>query len=221
VLTKGNASEVDSTLAYQPDVLKGAVSGQISAVGLHPSTSAYSMTVVVDPATGESLGIDVDTVAQGLPQAFAVPYLITDVDPANDYVVTSEVVDSGQSWRNDAGVPVLTKGNPKTAVQVVFTPVVFASPSPTVTPAPSAAPEPTGRDSGNLLGIIILIVIIGAIAAFFIARGRDQGGAGGAAAAAGAAGAAGTAGATEATETAEATEATETEEPPSDAAPQP
>ncbi len=75
VLTKGNPTEVDITLAYQPDVLKGAVSGQISAVGLHPSTSAYSMTVVVDPATGESLGIDVDTVAQGLPQAFAVPYL--------------------------------------------------------------------------------------------------------------------------------------------------
>jgi hypothetical protein len=171
------------------------------------------MTVVVDPATGDSLGIDVQTVANGLPQAFAVPYAITDVDPAKDYVVTAEVVDSGQSWRNDAGVPVLTKGNPKTAVQVVVTPVVFASPSPTATPAPSAAPEPTGRDSGNLLGIIILIVIIGAIAAFFIARGRDQDG--GAAGAGAAAGAAGTGGGTEATETAEA------EEAPSDAAPKP
>jgi uncharacterized lipoprotein YbaY len=218
VLTKGNPSEVDITLAYRPDLLKGAVSGQISAVGLHPSTSAYSMTVVVDPATGDSLGIDVQTVANGLPQAFAVPYTITDVDPAKDYVATAEVVDSGQSWRNDAGVPVLTKGNPKTAVQVVVTPVVFASPSPTATPAPSAAPEPTGRDSGNLLGIIILIVIIGAIAAFFIARGRNEDGGG---AGAGAAAAAGTADATEATEATEATVATEAEEPPTDAAPQP
>jgi uncharacterized lipoprotein YbaY len=216
VLTNGNPSDVDITLAYRPDLLKGAVSGQISAVGLHPSTSAYSMTVVVDPATGDSLGIDVQTVANGLPQAFAVPYTITDVDPAKDYVVTAEVVDSGQSWRNDAGVPVLTKGNPKTAIQVVVTPVVFASPSPTVTPAPSAAPGPTGRDSGNLLGIIILIAVIGAIAAFFIARGRGQDGA-----SAAAAGAAGAAGAGAATEAGAPAEAAESEEPPSDAAPQP
>ena len=214
VLTNGNPSNVDITLAYRPDLLKGAVSGQISAVGLHPSTSAYSMTVLLDPATGESLGIDVQTVANGLPQAFAVPYTITDVDPAKDYVVTAEVVDSGQAWRNDAGVPVLTKGNPKTAIQVVVTPVVFASPSPTATPAPSAAPEPTpGRDSGNLLGIIILIVIIGAIAAFFIARGRDQGGS--------ATGAAAAAGTTEGAETTESSETAGSGEPPSDAAPQP
>ena len=92
VLTKGNPSDVDITLAYRPDLLKGAVSGQISAVGVHPSTSAYAMAVVVDPATGDSLGMDVQTVANGLPQAFAVPYTITDVDPANDYVVTAEVV---------------------------------------------------------------------------------------------------------------------------------
>jgi hypothetical protein len=87
-----------------------------------------------------------------------------------------------------------------------------------VTPAPSAAPEPTGRDSGNLLGIIILIVIIGAIAAFFIARGRDRDGADAGPASAGAAG---TADATEATGAPEAPEATQTDEPPSDAAPKP
>jgi hypothetical protein len=150
---------------------------------------------VVDPATGDSLGIDVQTVANGLPQAFAVPYIITDVDPAKDYVVTAEVVDSGQSWRNDAGVPVLTKGSPKTAVQVVVTPVVGLlsdrygrKPALIVLAVLSAALPITLRAQTS--GQVILNGIIGAIARPRPWLGRCAGAA---------AGAAGTAGATQAT----------------------
>ncbi|MFL5645098.1 MAG: YbaY family lipoprotein, partial [Chloroflexota bacterium] len=218
VLTKGNPSKVDITLTYRPDLLKGAVTGQITGVGISPSPAAYAMTVLVDPSTGDSLGIQVQTVDDGLPVGFSVAYAITDIKPDQDYVVTAEVGDEGVTWRNAAGVPVITNGNPKSGVQVVVTPVVAAAASPTVAPAPTASPtpsplEPTSQGS-SLLAIIILIAIIVAIVAFFVARGRaetppptdGEGGAAGAAAVAG----------TEASEATEATDATATgpSEPP-------
>ena len=147
VLTKGNPSKVAITLDYRPDVLKGAVTGQITGVGIQPSPTAYAMAVLVDPATGASLGIDVQTVDDGLPVAFSVPYSLTDIQPTEDYVVTAEVGDSDATWRNAAGVPVITNGNPKTAVQVVVTEVSTPAPSatPTPSPAPSAAPDARRR----------------------------------------------------------------------------
>ena len=81
VLTKGNPSKVDITLTYRPDLLKGAVTGQITGVGITPSPAAYAMTVLVDPSTGDSLGIQVQTVDDGLPIAFSVAYAITDIKP--------------------------------------------------------------------------------------------------------------------------------------------
>jgi len=178
VLTKGNPSKVDITLDFRPDVLKGAVSGQITGVGIQPSPTAYAIAVIVDPATGSSLGISISAVNEGLPVAFSVPYSVPEIQPAADYVVTAEVNDTGATWRNVAGVPVLTKGNPKTAVQVVVTEV--STPAPTATPIRTAGPSPApttddgrGRD-GGLLGLIILIAVGGAIAAFLIARGRSS-----------------------------------------------
>jgi uncharacterized lipoprotein YbaY len=177
VLTKGNPTTVSITLTYRPDVLKGAVAGQITAVGLQPSTDAYALAILVDPSTGESIGIDSRPVDNGLPAAFSVPYLITDIDPTNDYVVTAEIHDTTGSWRNAAGVPVITKGNPKTAIQVPVTQVLVASsPSPSPTPAASPAPAPASEDTGigGVLTAIILVAVAGAIAAFFIIRGRNQ-----------------------------------------------
>jgi uncharacterized lipoprotein YbaY len=186
VLTKGNPTDVDITLEYRPDLLKADVTGQITAVGLDLSADAYSMAVLIDAKTGDSLGIDVRTVTDGLPVRFAIPYTITDIDKSDDYVVTGEVGDQGVTWRNAAGVPVITNGNPTSGVQVVVTEVVAASPSPSPTPSPTATPAPTrvatplepveatGTGSGNLLPIIILIAIVAAVAAFFIARGRGS-----------------------------------------------
>ena len=176
VLTKGNPSNVAVTLSYRPDLLKGAVSGQITGVGVAPSANAYAMAVLVDPSTGVSLGIDVRTVASGLPVAFSIPYAITDIVPTNDYVVTAEVGDAEASWRNVAGVPVITKGNPKAGIQVVVTEVAIASPSPSPSPTATAVPTPAPdvTSSGNLLTWIILIAIVGAIAAFLVARGRRE-----------------------------------------------
>ena len=176
VLTKGNPTKVAITLDFRPDVLKGAVSGQITGIGVQTSPTAFAMAVLVDPATGASLGIDVKTVDQGLPVAFSIPYSIADIQPTVDYVVTAEVGDSGTTWRNAAGVPVLTKGNPKTAVQVVVTEVSTPAPSatPVPTPGPSAAPTPESGRTGdaNLLPLILLIAVAVAVAAFLVARGR-------------------------------------------------
>jgi uncharacterized lipoprotein YbaY len=178
VLTKGNPNNVAITLTYRPDLLKGAVTGQVTAVGVQPSSAAYSMAVLVDPATGDSLGIDVRSVTDGLPVAFSIGYTITDIVPTDDYVVTAEVGDGAASWRNVAGVPVITNGNPKSGVQVVVTEVAVASPSPSPSPTPGATPVPVAppddTSGSGLLPWIMLIAIIAAIAAFFIARGRNQ-----------------------------------------------
>ena len=67
--------------------------------------------------------------------------------------MTAEVGDEETTWRNAAGVPVITNGNPKTAVQVVVTEVSTPAPSatPSPRPAPSACrrrPDPAGPVTG-------------------------------------------------------------------------
>ena len=152
------------------------MSGQIIATGVQLSATAYSMAVLVDPATGESLGIDVRRVDSGLPAAFAIGYTITEIVPTGQYVVTAEVGDNASIWRSAAGVPVITNGNPKSGIDVTVVQVAVAnaSPSPSPSPSPSAAPTPppAGGTSGDLLAWIIAIALIGGLAAFFVARSR-------------------------------------------------
>jgi hypothetical protein len=126
------------------------------------------------------LGIDVRTIDSGLPSAFSIGYTITDIAPNDDYVVTAEVGDGGAIWRNAAGVPVITNGNPKSGIEVVVAQVVAAgaSPSPSASPTPSASPVPTTADElrqdRRPPPWIVVIVLIAAVAAFFIARGRES-----------------------------------------------
>jgi uncharacterized lipoprotein YbaY len=181
VLTKGNpSSDVAITLDYRPDLIKGAVSGQITGTDVQVGANGYAMAVLLDPASGDSLGIDVRTITAGLPVAFSVGFTITDIVPTDAYVVTAEVGDGTSTWRNAGGVPVITNGNPKAGVQVPVTAVSVASPSPapTLSPAPSPTPAPTPPPgigtSGNLLLWIILVALVGAVAAFLVARNREQ-----------------------------------------------
>ena len=181
VLTKGNPStDVAITLDYRPDLIKGAVSGQITGTDVQLAGTGYAMAVLIDPATGDSLGNDVRSITSGLPSAFSIGYTITDIDPTNAYVVTAEVGDGTSIWRNAGGVPVITNGNPKAGVQVPVTAVSVASPSPVATPSPSPSPTPAPvpppgiGTSGNLLLWIILIALVGAVAAFLVARNREQ-----------------------------------------------
>ena len=112
-----------------------------------------------------------------MPVPFGVPFALNDITPGSDYVVTAEVVNADETWRNTEGVPVITNGNSRSGIQVVVAEVVAPSPSaaPTPRPTPSGALVPAeDSGSGGLLGIIILVALIGGLAAFLIARGRGD-----------------------------------------------
>jgi hypothetical protein len=136
--------------------------------------------VLLDPATGDSLGNDVRSITAGLPVSFSIGFTVTAIVPTDAYVVTAEVGDGTSTWRNAGGVPVITNGNPKAGVQVPVTAVSVASPSPAATASPSPSPSPTPAPppgigtSGNLLLWIILVALVGAAAAFLVARNREQ-----------------------------------------------
>jgi uncharacterized lipoprotein YbaY len=181
VLTKGNpSSNIAITLDYRPDLIKGAVSGQITGTDVQVGANGYAMAVLLDPATGDSLGNDVRSITAGLPVPFSIGFTVTDVVPTDAYVVTAEVGDGTSTWRNAGGVPVITNGNPKAGVQVPVTAVSVASPSPAPTASPSPSPTPTPASppgigtSGNLMLWIILVALVGAAAAFLVARNREQ-----------------------------------------------
>ena len=143
VITNGApTSDLTLVLAYRPDLVKGAVTGNITGVGVTASAEAYSVAVLVDPSSGESLGMDMNPVGSGLPATFSIPFSLDTIDPAADYVVTGEVVDGAQTWENASGVPVITKGNPIAEVQVVVTPVA-PSPSPGLGATEETGPSDT------------------------------------------------------------------------------
>ena len=119
-------SGIDLTLNYQPDLVKGEVSGSITGVGIQLSATAYSVAVLIEPSTGESLGMDVNPTDGKIPAAFAVPFSLDSIDPAKAYVVTGELVDGTTTWENTTGVPVITNGNAISDVQVVVTQVARA-----------------------------------------------------------------------------------------------
>ena len=100
--------------------------------------------------TGISLGIDVFDTDGRLPVPFAVPYQLTDIDERVDYVIRAEVGDeSGTTWQNRVGVPVITKDNASSEVDVVVTEIIQAAPSPSPTPTPAPTPAPTPRHRGR------------------------------------------------------------------------
>ena len=125
VITNGApTSDVKLELAYQPDLVKGEVSGSITGVGIQASPTSYSVAVLVEPSSGESIGMDLNPTEGTIPVAFAIPFSLDTIDPAKSYVVTAEIVDGTTTWENTAGVPVITQGNAISDIQVVVTPVV-------------------------------------------------------------------------------------------------
>jgi hypothetical protein len=117
------------TLAFRPDLLKGAVTGSITATGPQPSPGHYAVAVLIDPANGQSYGINTNPVASGEPTAFEVPFSVTAIDPAAAYVIDAWIADAeGTGWEAAAGVPVITDGNPKSDVEITVDPVARPGP---------------------------------------------------------------------------------------------
>jgi uncharacterized lipoprotein YbaY len=171
VITKGAPTTgLALVLAYRPDLVKGEVTGAITGVGIQPSADAYAVAVLLDPATGDSLGMDVEPAGGQVPVPFGLPFSLDQIDPAKDYVVTGEIVDGPQTWENSVGVPVITKGNAIADVQVVVSEVVAPSPSPT--PAPGGGAE--GSDPGPAILLVILALIVGGIGFYLWSRSRGE-----------------------------------------------
>ena len=178
VITNGAQSNVTVTLTYRPDAAKGEVTGSVTGVGVTLAAGATSMSVILDVDSGQSIGVDL-TSPTSLPAPFAIPFSVSDLSQDGTYVVQSEVTSGDQVWANAAGVPVITKGNPLTGVQVVVSEVVqprpSPSPTPIATPAPTPPPAEGGRlDGGTLLLPIIVIVALIAIGGFLLARSKDE-----------------------------------------------
>ncbi len=176
---QGQPVDVDITLTYRPDLRQGhrqRADQRRSASSRRPSLRhrrpgrSGDRRVARHRRPGRR--------ATGSRVAFAIPYAITDIDPANDYVVTAEVVDAAslaQRCRrpgHDQRQPEERRPGRRHPGRRVAEPEPDRR-RPCPSPAPRPAPvEDTG--GGNLLGIIILIALIGAVAAFLIARGRGQ-----------------------------------------------
>jgi hypothetical protein len=137
------------------------------------------------------IGFDAPPAAGGLaPIPFVVPFTVANIDPSSDYFVYAAVYDTGRSWENKAGVPVITKGNPFEGIQVPTVQTASASPSPSATasaaptaapttaasatPAPTASGGTSGSGGGGIdpivLGVLALVVIGGAAVVFYMRR---------------------------------------------------
>ncbi len=175
---------VELPLAFRPDLLKGSVTGTITGVGLDPTRDpgAYATAIVIKVSTGEAIGFQFIDPTGAVPIPYSVPYDPSTIDPTADYVVRGSVWDGTTTWASPAGVPVLTKGNARTDVQLVVTPVATPAPSPSATPTPAATPAPTATpapvapaDTGGGAGtiLIVLLVIAGVVGAgAYVIRSR-------------------------------------------------
>ena len=176
-LTEG----VELLLAYRPDLLKGAVSGTITGVGLDPARDpeAYGTALIVKVSTGETVGFQLITPVGAVPVPFSVPYDPATIDPNADYVARGSIWDGTTLWTTDAGVPVITKDNARSNVILTVTAVPVATPTPTAapTPAPSPAvdPQPADNGGGTLPILLILgLAVIGGVVAAVVYRNRKQ-----------------------------------------------
>ncbi len=150
-------------LEYRPDLLKGAVTGTITGVGLDSARDpeSYGTSLLLDVNTGATIGFQLISPAGAAPIPYSVPFDPSTITPGAAYVARGSVWDGTTLWNTPAGVPVITNDNPKSNVLLTVVPAV----------TPTPAPEPdTGRNWALLL--LITLVIIGIIAAYAYYRSK-------------------------------------------------
>ena len=198
-------------LEYRPDLLKAAVTGTITGVGLDPARDpdSYGTSLVIEVNTGATIGFQLIEPAGAAPVPYSVPFDPSTITPSADYVARASVWDGTTLWNTPVGVPVITNSNPKSDVVLTVTPGVTPSPS----PSPAPTPAPSGGDNNTVIIVAILaIIILLVIGGYAYMRSKSATAAGTGAAGAGAAGAG--AAVAEGTEAEGDADATETEAPP-------
>jgi len=166
VLTQGNPyTDVAVPLVYQPDLLKGEVTGQITGVDVLLAPGAYSAAAIVRVDTGEVVGIDTSVNPSSVPIPFLLAFDPATIDQNADYVVEAQIVSADTTWKSPVGVPVITNGNPLAGVTVSVAEEAAPSPSPT------ASEEGGGTPLWLvLLAIALGIALVVALVAWFRAR---------------------------------------------------
>jgi uncharacterized lipoprotein YbaY len=167
---------VEIPLLFRPDLLKAAVTGTITGVGLDPASNpdAYGTALIIRVDTGETVGFQLISPTGAIPVPFSVPYDPQAIVPEADYVVRGSIWDGTQLWNTDVGTPVITRDNARSDVVLTVTAVPLATPAPTAapTPAPSAeVSEPSDEGTNWLLIALILAGGVGVVGVL-VARSR-------------------------------------------------
>jgi hypothetical protein len=153
VLTQGNpSSDVAVPLAYQPDLLKGEVTGQITGVGIQLAPGSYSAATLVRVDTGAVVSVDTRVDPSAVPIPFLLAFDPANIDQGAAYVVEATVVSGDATWTSEVGVPVITNGNPLTGVTVSVAQEAAPTPSPAST---------EGEGGGTPLWLILLAIALG------------------------------------------------------------
>ncbi|MCJ7711070.1 MAG: YbaY family lipoprotein, partial [Chloroflexi bacterium] len=167
---------VELPLAFRPDLLKGAVTGTISGIGLDSASDpeAYGTALVIKVSSGETIGFQYIQPTGAMPVPYSVPYDPDTIEDDADYVVRGTIWENGTLWATEVGTPVITKGNGRSDIPLTVT--VVSSPSPTPTAAPTPAPEPPAESGSNVGTILIVLLLIGGVigGAALVIRNRKQ-----------------------------------------------
>ena len=130
-------------LEYRPDLLKGAVTGSITGVGLDPAKDpdSYGTSLIIDVNTGATIGFQLISPTGNTPIPYSVPFDPSTIKQNASYVARGSVWDGTTLWNTPAGVPVITNDNPKSNVLLTVVPAVTTSAS----PQPAAPSPPPSR----------------------------------------------------------------------------
>ena len=170
-------TDVVIPLQFRPDLLKAAVTGTITGVGLDPARDpdAYGTALIIRVNTGETIGFQLISPTGAAPVPFSVPYDPTTVDRTADYVVRGSIWDGSTLWATPVGVPVITNDNAVSGIVMTVTAVPSATPAPTAapTPAPSAEGSEVSGGGPDVLAIVLLIIGAIVVVGVLAARGRS------------------------------------------------
>ena len=113
-------------LEYRPDLLKGAVTGSITGVGLDPAKDpdSYGTSLIIDVNTGATIGFQLISPTGNTPIPYSVPFDPSTIKQNASYVARGSVWDGTTLWNTPAGVPVITNDNPKSNVLLTVVPAV-------------------------------------------------------------------------------------------------
>ena len=165
---------VELPLKFRPDLLKAAVTGTITGVGLDAAKDpeAYGTALIIRVNTGETIGFQLISPTGAIPVPFSVPYDPATVVPEADYVSRGSIWDGTTLWSTDTSTPVLTKDNARNGVVMTVTAVPSPTPAPTAAPA---APTPPPPADNGIPWLWVLILGGGVlVVAVLVARSRRE-----------------------------------------------